>query len=267
MVYSLHAQERILRTGFTEKAEILSGMPPLNVFLVVDASRSMVQDNKIAWVKEAVIGFAGKLRASDALALISFNTVVTMRFDLTRMDGVEKRRRFLNAVSGLSPEGGTKLEAAFTAGYEEGTAHYQEGRLNLVILCTDEVDFSSFNFDFSNTRRYELLETYNTQKISMAALRIVSDKPPVWEGWEEMPAAFAAVAPLAQVSAQTAPAGFSERTLRRAAPEILPEEPRSRMFVPPEPEVSRISKGTGGISRISSGTGGVSRMTDPRTSD
>ncbi|MDR0569071.1 MAG: VWA domain-containing protein [Spirochaetaceae bacterium] len=261
MLGSLSAQERILRAGFAEKETPLPETPPLNIVLAVDTSGSMGRDNKLTWVKEAVAGFGAKLRPADSLELISFNTAAEVRFAMTGLDGPEKRRRFLDALSGLTPSGGTRLDAAFSAGYAEAAAHYQEDRLNLVILFTDEADFSSFEFNFSGAPRYQLLEIWNTAAVSMAALRVTGEFFPFpLPVWEDSPTVFihAPVLPSAPFSLAAgldnpfrlyAPpelaAGFSEMTFHPDA-----EEVRSRMTSQANPEISRISKGTGGISRM-----------------
>jgi Ca-activated chloride channel family protein len=135
-------QEGILQIGLQGKKLPFEGLPPMNLAFVIDTSDSMNEEDKITWVKESMAVFMNKIRDADFLALVSFNETAQVLFESTRMDSPEKRRRFLDAVNGLKPEGGTDLEAGLKAGYEQVLANYREGSVNRVLFFSDGTEFS-----------------------------------------------------------------------------------------------------------------------------
>ncbi|MDR1898807.1 MAG: VWA domain-containing protein [Treponema sp.] len=135
-------QEGILQIGLQGKHLSSSALPPMNLAFVIDTSDSMNEEDKIAWVRESTAIFMNKVREVDSLALVSFNDRVQVLFESTRMDSQEKRRRFLDAVKGLRPQGGTDLEAGLKAGYEQVLANYREGSVNRVLFFSDGTEFS-----------------------------------------------------------------------------------------------------------------------------
>jgi Ca-activated chloride channel family protein len=136
-------QEGILQIGLQGKSLPFADLPPMNLVFVIDISSSMNEEDKIAWVKESAAIFMNKIRPVDSLALVAFNDTARVLFESTRMDSPEKRRRFMEAVNGLSPQGGTDLEAGLKAGYEQALANYREGLVNRVLFFSDGTEFSS----------------------------------------------------------------------------------------------------------------------------
>jgi Ca-activated chloride channel family protein len=135
-------QEGILQIGLQGKRLPFDSLPPMNLAFVIDTSDSMNEEDKIAWVRESMAVFMNKIRDTDSLALVSFNDTARVLFESTRMDSPEKRRRFLDAVNGLRPEGGTDLEAGLKAGYEQVLANYREASVNRVFFFSDGTEFS-----------------------------------------------------------------------------------------------------------------------------
>jgi Ca-activated chloride channel family protein len=135
-------QESILHIGLQGKRLPFESLPPMNLAFVIDTSDSMNEEDKIAWVRESVAIFMNKIRDADSLSLVSFNDTARVLFESTRMDSPEKRQRFLDAVNGLKPEGGTDLEAGLKAGYEQALANYREASVNRVLFFSDGTEFS-----------------------------------------------------------------------------------------------------------------------------
>ncbi|GHV51414.1 hypothetical protein AGMMS49579_06660 [Spirochaetia bacterium] len=140
---SRQGQEGILQIGIQGKSVPFAELPPMNLAFVIDTSDSMNEEDKIAWVKESLEIFMNKIRDVDSLALVSFNETARVLFESTRMDTPQKRQRFLAAVRGLSPKGGTDLEKGLTAGYEQVLANYRAGSVNRVLFFSDGTEFSS----------------------------------------------------------------------------------------------------------------------------
>ncbi|MDR1970815.1 MAG: VWA domain-containing protein [Treponema sp.] len=140
---SRRGQEGILQIGLQGKKLSFASLPPMNLVFVVDSSDSMNEEDKIAWVRESMAVFMNKIRDADSLALVSFNDSAQVLFESTRMDSPEKKRRFLEAVNGIRPSGGTDLEAGLKAGYEQALANYRSGSVNRVFFFSDGTEFSS----------------------------------------------------------------------------------------------------------------------------
>jgi Ca-activated chloride channel family protein len=115
----------------------------MNLAFVIDISSSMKEQDKIAWVKESAEIFMRKIRDVDYLSLVSFNDTAQVLFESTRMDSTAKRQNFLAAVQGLSPNGGTNLEAGLKAGYEQLLTNFRESSVNRLLFFSDGTEFSS----------------------------------------------------------------------------------------------------------------------------
>jgi Ca-activated chloride channel family protein len=136
-------QEGILQIGLQGKELAFENLPPMNLAFVIDSSDSMNEEDKIAWVRESAAVFMNKIRNVDSLALVSFNDSAQVLFESTRMDSAEKRQRFLDAVNGIVPRGGTDLEAGLKAGYEQVLSNYRKASVNRVLFFSDGTEFSS----------------------------------------------------------------------------------------------------------------------------
>jgi Ca-activated chloride channel family protein len=135
-------QEGILHIGIQGKNQSYESLPPMNLAFVIDTSSSMNEQDKIAWVKDSVEIFMGKVRDVDYLSLVSFNDTSRVIFESTRMDSPTKKQNFITAVKGLSPQGGTNLEAGLKTGYEQLLANFREGSVNRLFLFSDGTEFS-----------------------------------------------------------------------------------------------------------------------------
>jgi len=140
---SSRGQDGILQIGLQGKSMSFADLPPMNLVFVIDCSDSMNEQDKIAWVRESAAIFINKIRPIDSLALVSFNESARVDFASTRMDSEEKRRRFLNAVNNLRPQGTSDLEKGLTAGYQQALINFREGSVNRVLFFSDGTEFSS----------------------------------------------------------------------------------------------------------------------------
>jgi Ca-activated chloride channel family protein len=138
----VRGQEGILHIGIKGRSQSYESLPPMNLAFVIDTASSMNEQDKIAWVKESVEIFMKKVRDVDYLSLVSFNDTARVIFESTRMDSPAKKQNFLAAVKGLSPQGGTNLEAGLKAGYEQLLANFREGSVNRLFLFSDGTEFS-----------------------------------------------------------------------------------------------------------------------------
>ena len=140
---NVRGQEGILHIGIQGRSQSYASLPPMNLAFVIDTSASMNEKDKIAWIRESAEIFMNKIRGIDYLSLVSFNDSAKVVFESTRMDSPEKRRRFLEAVQNLLPQGGTDIEAGLKAGYEQLLVNYREGSVNRLLFFSDGTEFSS----------------------------------------------------------------------------------------------------------------------------
>ena len=136
-------QEGILQIGIQGKTLSFAELPPMNLVFVIDCSDTMNEEEKINWVRESAAIFVNKIRPVDSLALVSFNETAQVEFASTRMDSTEKRRRFLDAVNGLRPQGSSDLEKGLSAGYQQALTNFREGSVNRILFFSDGTEFSS----------------------------------------------------------------------------------------------------------------------------
>lgn len=109
---------------------------PCAVALVVDVSGSMQEAGKMTAVKQGLRAFAGRLRADDEVALVTFSTEaqVVQRRRL-RGDG----RWLLDAIEQLAPGGNTNLHAGLMLGLGELANGDLGQKSRRVIVLTDGI--------------------------------------------------------------------------------------------------------------------------------
>ena len=109
---------------------------PVNLALVIDKSGSMAETNKMSRVKAALLTLLGKLRETDVLSIVVFDSEARVLLPATRLTN---KQAVKNAIRGIQPGGFTNIEAGLSLGYEEALKHYQKNATNRVILLTDGI--------------------------------------------------------------------------------------------------------------------------------
>jgi len=107
---------------------------PLNLVLVLDNSGSMERADRVQIIRQALRVLANQLQPQDKLSVITFARTARLVADGITGD---KAGEVTEAVSGLTPEGGTNLEEAMNLGYQTAARHYLVGGINRVVLLTD----------------------------------------------------------------------------------------------------------------------------------
>ena len=108
---------------------------PLNLTFVLDTSGSM-QGTPLELLVEATRTAAGQLAAGDIVSMVTWSTDQNVPLDRHVVTGPNDNA-VLDAINGLSANGGTNLEAGLQRGYQLAQANYSKGRLNRVVLITD----------------------------------------------------------------------------------------------------------------------------------
>ena len=106
----------------------------LNLVLLLDNSGSMERADRVRIIREALHVLAGQLQPQDKLSVITFAR--TPRLVADGISG-DQAGSVTEAVSGLTPEGGTNLEEAMNLGYQTAARHYVIGGINRVVVLTD----------------------------------------------------------------------------------------------------------------------------------
>jgi uncharacterized protein YegL len=129
--------EAILQIGFAATpSDDRTDLPPLNLALVIDCSGSMADAGKLDAVKRAMIAFAGKLRASDQIAIVTFSDEARVLCPRRSLGSGEWFRR---AVDGLEPGGSTDLHAGLMLGLRDVAGDLRPRGSNRVLLLTDGI--------------------------------------------------------------------------------------------------------------------------------
>jgi Mg-chelatase subunit ChlD len=132
--YPYAHNREILRLAVKTAARGRETGRPLNLVLAVDNSGSMERADRVRILQEAMRTLAGQLQPMDQVSLVSFARTARLW-----LDGVPGNRagELSQAVTGLTPEGGTNLEEALRVAYETALKHFSPGGVNRVVLLTD----------------------------------------------------------------------------------------------------------------------------------
>jgi Ca-activated chloride channel homolog len=109
---------------------------PANIYLVVDVSGSMGENNKLTQAQGALLSFVGQVQSdSDRLALSAFATDVQEVVPLDKLSA--NRSRLTSAVNGLRASGNTAFYDAVLSAAEKLHAQRDNSRINAVLAMTD----------------------------------------------------------------------------------------------------------------------------------
>jgi Ca-activated chloride channel family protein len=140
---SSQGQEEIIQIGIQARELPYGELPPMNLAFVIDKSSSMIDNDKIGWIKKGFSLFLGKVRDFDFVSLVVFDDTARVIFPSTRMSSPEVRERFKNAVDNLTTGGGSNMLAGLTLGYEQVMSNFRQNYTNRVIFLSDGTEFSA----------------------------------------------------------------------------------------------------------------------------
>lgn len=124
----------LLRFSIQTAARGRAADQPLNLVVLLDSSGSMERADRERIVREMLGVLVKQLKRSDKVSVVAF-----ARTPRLLIDGAPGGRPdyVLQRVTGLTPEGGTNLEAALETAYQIARRHYLARGNNRVILLTD----------------------------------------------------------------------------------------------------------------------------------
>ena len=130
-------REAVLQIGFTtSEINERTDLRPLNLVFVIDKSGSMADDDKMSRVKESLRTMVHKLRSSDIVSIVAFDSNSYVAYSARPIGTGDELR---HAIDCLTPNGGTNIHAGLMMGYAEARKHFQAGATNRVILLTDGI--------------------------------------------------------------------------------------------------------------------------------
>ena len=112
---------------------------PLNVTLVLDASGSMEEGNRVAIARAAADAIRRSLDADDRISVVHFSTDVLNQYTVSFASPAD--RAVSDSIAQLAPRDSTNVQAGLDFGVELANElrHERPGALNYVILLSDGV--------------------------------------------------------------------------------------------------------------------------------
>ena len=126
----------LLRIGIRGRVVDSEDRRPAQIVLVVDASGSMAQENRIDLLKSSLDVLLDELRPDDEIAVVAFSTTAWVVLPLTEVGEAWEIRRALHS---LTPKGSTNAEQGLRLGYRMLREEADPRKLQRIILCSDGV--------------------------------------------------------------------------------------------------------------------------------
>ncbi len=135
--HPLNSRMHLVRLGF--QAPELQDDAPLNVTLVLDASGSMADGNRVAIAREAAESIRRSLRSRDRIGVVHFTTDVID--ELTVKHAGPDDRAVRRSIGQLAPHGSTNVQAGLDLGVKlaDQVRRERPGAYNYIILMSDGV--------------------------------------------------------------------------------------------------------------------------------
>jgi Ca-activated chloride channel family protein len=107
-----------------------------HLIIVVDASASMDQPDRLPLVQRALSLLVNKLSAVDRVSLITCANEARLHLETTP---ARERDRIRQAINAIQPAGSTNLLAGLKLGYATARRTFAPKQINHVVLCSDGV--------------------------------------------------------------------------------------------------------------------------------
>ncbi len=133
---STNGGEAWLQIGLRARDAAAQPIAPLNLALVIDRSGSMDAPDKMPYLKTSLGIFLRSLAPNDWVSIVVYDDRAEL---LVPTQAVGDGRWIENAVSRITPGGGTNLYDGLVMGLEQVSRNYDAQRNNRVILLTDGI--------------------------------------------------------------------------------------------------------------------------------
>jgi Ca-activated chloride channel family protein len=127
---------QLLKVGIKSRDARPDERKPAMLTFVVDTSGSMVRDDRLELVCEALKGLVNDLAPDDAVAIVGFSSQAELALPRTQ---ARHKQRILDAIASLEAHGATNVEAGLNLAYRIADESYSPDSVNRMILCSDGV--------------------------------------------------------------------------------------------------------------------------------
>jgi hypothetical protein len=158
-----------IQIGLKGKKLPFSELPPLNLAFVIDKSGSMLDYDKMDWVKDSFRVFADQVRPQDFISLVVFDTRASVLIPAGRIRNYQERQQFVSLVNSIRASGGTNVYDGMQLGYEQVAANFSREYINRVICLTDGEHNSG---NMGNDDILNLAEQYNRRNITISTIAL-----------------------------------------------------------------------------------------------
>ncbi|MEW5993214.1 MAG: von Willebrand factor type A domain-containing protein [Candidatus Zixiibacteriota bacterium] len=126
----------MLKIGIKGKKILAESRKPANLVFVIDVSGSMAREDRLTLVKKALRLLLDELRADDRVGIVVYGSRGRVLLELT---SIERELDIVAAIEQLCPGGSTNAEEGLRLGYDMAERHFEKGKINRIILCSDGV--------------------------------------------------------------------------------------------------------------------------------
>ncbi len=153
---------QLLRIGIKGRDVAAADRKPAQLTFAIDVSGSMAREDRLELVKRALRLLVDQLRDGDRVGIVVYGTQgrvllepVAVGRPAARQAGLDRdagdregvapvpngdsRRRILDAIDQLLPEGSTNAEDGLRLAYDMARREYRPGAINRIVLCSDGV--------------------------------------------------------------------------------------------------------------------------------
>jgi Ca-activated chloride channel family protein len=132
----LPTNSRVVRVGIQGRDVNAEDRQDANLTFVIDISGSMEDPGKLDAVRPALQGLVESLRATDRVGIVVYSDSTRVLLSSTP---VSERHSISDAITSLTTEGSTFVEAGMRLGYEQAQQTFDGERINRVVLLSDGV--------------------------------------------------------------------------------------------------------------------------------
>jgi hypothetical protein len=168
---SAGGQEEIIQIGIQGRETHFEELPPMNIAFVIDKSKSMSEQDKLDWVKDAFDTFIERVRDRDFISLVVFDGDAKIIFPSTQMRSIQERMKFKDAVHSIIPGGGNNFEAGLSLGYRQVEVNFRKDYSNRVLLLSDGV----VSGEEEVQGVFQMVESFNDMHINLSTIGVGSD--------------------------------------------------------------------------------------------
>jgi Ca-activated chloride channel family protein len=126
----------LLRVGIKGRKVLPENRKAANLVFVIDVSGSMAREDRLGLVKKALRLLVDELTLDDKVGIVVYGSTGRVVLEPTSLGNKE---RIVAAIESLVPGGSTFAEEGIMMGYKMADRHFEKGRINRIILCSDGV--------------------------------------------------------------------------------------------------------------------------------